>query len=536
MPTATYEELPPELQPSPADDLDIEEDPISDEPEDGGDFIELDETTAAFLDMLIKRIIIAIEEICDVPFYPYQTELSYRIIESIIINDAEEITGLISRQAGKTETVANTMAGCMILFPKLALSFDIMKRFAKGLWVGCFAPTDDQSETLHGRIVDRLTSEKATQMMMDPEIDDAVRGKGKVIRLKSGSLARRQTCNPRAKIEGKSYHVVVIDEAQDAMEDVVRKSVHPMLAAYAGTMLKIGTPNRVKGDFYRAIQLNKRRQVNKRRGRQNHFEYDYKIVSKYNPQYARYVQQEKVRYGEDSDEFQMSYAIKWLLERGQFVTDEVMDSLMDTSMALQRSWTRSPCVAGVDPARVKDSTVVTVCWVDWEYPDAFGFCEHRILNWLELTNVPWEEQYFRIADFLRHYNLAYVGVDAQSMGTAVSERLQLLLGPQVRVIPFSSDTKAQGLRWRNLQTLIDRRMMVYPGHSKARRARSWRRFRQQMSDVIKVFRAGQLLVEAPKEAEAHDDFPDSLALACAASMVEATDDVETVASPFYRRR
>ena len=348
------------------------------------------------------------------PFYPYQQELSYRITESIILNDAEEITGLVSRQAGKTETVANTLAGLMVLLPKLAMSFDMLARFKKGLWVGCFAPTDDQSETLHGRIVDRLTSEAATEMMLDPEIDDSVKGRGKFVRLKSGSSARRQTCNPKAKIEGKTYHVIVIDEAQDASEDVVRKSVHPMLAATAGSMVKIGTPSRTKGDFYRAIQLNKRRASSHAR-RRNHYEYDWKIVSKYNPAYAKYIAKEKLRLGEDSDEFRMSYAIQWLLEQGQFVTDDVMDSLMDPSMPLVRSWFKTPCVVGIDPARIRDSTVVTVCWVDWNYPDAFGFREHRILNWLELNNMPWEQQYFAIAEFLDNYKIAYVGIDGAGM-------------------------------------------------------------------------------------------------------------------------
>ena len=531
----TIEELPEELQAHDEEDFDYDEDedqPFDPDPAED----ELDEGTKDFIDKLVKRCILFIEEFNDVAFYPYQRELSYRIIESLILNDAEEITGLISRQAGKTETLANTFAGLMVLFPKLALSFDLLARFKKGLWVGCFAPTEDQSETLHGRIVERLTSDAATEAMLDPEIDDEVKGKGKTIRLKNGSLARRQTCNPKAKIEGKTYHVICIDEAQDASEDVVKKSVHPMMASTAGSMIKIGTPSRVKGDFYRAIQLNKRRATNRSR-RRNHYEYNYKIVSKYNPQYARYVAQEKLRYGEDSDEFQMSYNIKWLLEQGQFVTDDVMDSLMDTSMPLVRSWFRSPVVVGIDPARVNgDSTVVTVCWVDWDFPDAFGFREHRVLNWLELHNMPWEEQYFQIAEFLDNYRLSYIGVDAQAMGTAIAERLQIIFGSRAEVIPFTSDVKAQGLRWKNLQTLLDRRLLVYPGHSKARRTRSWKRFRSQMSDVVKVFRAGQMLVEAPKEMEAHDDYPDSLALACAASMIESVPDVEVMESPFFSAR
>jgi hypothetical protein len=89
----------------------------------------------------------------------------------------------------------------MVLLPKLALSFEILARFKKGLWVGCFAPTEDQSETLHGRIVDRLTSDHAFEFLSDPEIDDSVRGRGKTIKLKNGSWpgARHAIRRPRSR-------------------------------------------------------------------------------------------------------------------------------------------------------------------------------------------------------------------------------------------------------------------------------------------------------------------------------------------------
>jgi hypothetical protein len=101
---------------------------------------------------------------------------------------------------------------------------------------------------------------------------------------------------------------------------------------------------------------------------------------------------------------------------------------------------------------------------------------------------------------------------------------------------MSSDLATQSKRWKRLQTMLDRRMLVFPGHSKARRTRPWRRFRQQMADAIKVFKQGQLLVEAPNEAEAHDDFVDSLALAVAVSEIEETESVEVFEAPFYERR
>lgn len=505
---------------------DIEED----EEEDYG----LDPESAAFVDELIKRIILFCEEFSQVELRPYQKQLAYRIIESMIMVDGEEITALWARQSGKSETLSVIISGCMVILPKLAMTFELLERFKRGLWVGVFAPTDSQSDFLHGRIVDKLTSEHAFEFLSDPELDERVDGRSKVIRLRSGSLCRRSTANPRAKVEGASYHVVVIDEAQEADDMMVRKSIHPMLAAYAGTMVKIGTPSFHKGDFYKAIQSNKRRATN-RRNRSNHFEYDYKVVGKYNPYYAKFIEQEKRRLGEDSDEFLLSYALKWQLDRGMLTTADDLDYLGDPSMPLVKSWFRTPCVVGIDPARVKDSTVVTVCWVDWDYPDPAGFREHRILNWLEIQNTEWEEQYFQIVDFLENYNIAYVGVDAQGMGSAVAERLKRLLEHRCEVIPVSSDIKTQSERWKHLIALLQRRMIVYPAHSKARRTRAWKRFRQQMEDAEKVIKGNYMLVQSPTdERDAHDDYVDSLAIACAMSINDTTPYVDQFEAPWFR--
>ena len=52
--------------------------------------------------------------------YPYQTQFSKRIIRSVLENDGAELTALFSRQSGKTETVAITVGGLMIILPQLA--------------------------------------------------------------------------------------------------------------------------------------------------------------------------------------------------------------------------------------------------------------------------------------------------------------------------------------------------------------------------------------------------------------------------------
>ena len=109
------------------------------------------------------------------------------------------------------------------------------------------------------------------------------------------------------------------------------------------------------------------------------------------------------------------------------------------------------------------------------------------------------------------------------------------MGSRCEVIPYSSDSKNQSERWKHLIELMQRKMFVYPGHSKARRTRVWRRFRQQMSDAEKVMKGQYMLVEAPNEREAHEDYVDSAALACACTMMGTVPTVEVVESPFYRR-
>ena len=522
----------------------IDEEEFLDEDEEENDLPEeepeeeLDELSKEFVKMLIDRIMQFMASFVGHDLHPYQVPLARRIIESVIINDGEEITALAARQSGKSETIANTVITLMILLPRLAKMYpDLLGKYKNGIWVGMFAPVEGQVETLFGRAINRLTSEIANEMFADAEIDDAVSkvaGVTRQIKLKnSGSTLTMMTANPRAKIESKSFHLIVIDECQEADDFVVSKSISPMLAYYSGTMVKTGTPTTSKNNFYRSIQLNKRRQTGSR-ARQNHFEWDWRDVAKCNPNYAKFIKREMLRIGEDSDEFQMSYCGKWLLERGMFVTSSVMDELGDTSQEIVKAWHRSPVVVGIDPARKMDSTVVTVVWVDWDRPDEFGYYDHRILNWMEIQGDDWEDQYFQIVNFLANYDVLAVGIDANGVGDAVAQRMKLLL-PRAEVHSIGSSQSEQSKRWKHLKALIDRRMVGWPAHAKTRRLKTWKRFYQQMTDLEVKFQGPNFLAAAPDEAHAHDDFADSLALAVCMTMDLAMPSVEVSSNLFFSR-
>jgi hypothetical protein len=497
--------------------------------------VELDPLSREFVDQIIEKVMLVVDELSGHPLYPYQTPASRRVIESVIIGDGATITALWSRQSGKSETIANTIAAIMIVFPVLAKIYpDLLGKFREGVWVGAFAPVDDQADTLFARIVARLTSDRALELMSDPDINDAVKGRGRTISLRSGSLVRKQTAHPRAIIEGRTYHIILIDECQGADSTVVNKSIGPMGASTNATMIFTGTPSYEKGVFYKQIQLNKREGL-KRGARQNHFEADWKEAGKANANYRKFVQKEILRIGEDSDEFKLSYRLMWLLEKGMFTTSEIIERLGDKSMEVVRAWHKSPIVVGIDPARKQDSTVVTAVWVDWDRPDEFGIYPHRVLNWLDLNGLAWEEQYHRMTDWLANYKVFSIGIDSGGVGDVVADRLQRLM-PYTPVVPITSSRPEQSKRWKHLSQLIDREQIMWPAHAKTRRLKTYRRFTQQMQDLQQVYTGPHMLAEAPDETDAHDDYPDSLALACVMTVDFQLPEVQIAENPFYSRR
>lgn len=501
----------------------------------------LDENDQAFVDNLLDRLMTIIDVIAGHPLYPYQRPCARRMFESLIIDDGALITAVFSRQSGKSELVADVVVTAMIFLPILARVFpEWLDKFKDGLWVGAFAPVEDQADTLYGRIVTRMTSESTREMLADPEISIRIIPKGKVHQLSNGSLVRRTSCHPRTTIEGKTYHLILIDEAQGAEEGVYRKSVSPMGASTNATTVMTGTPTYETGMFYHMIQQNKREMVSGKRSkkvRQNHFEVDYREASKANKWYAKYVNREMIKYGPDSDEFKLSYRIMWLLDQGMFTTTEALEEMGDTGkQTVVRDYTASPVVVGIDVGRKQDKTVVTVVWVGWERTDQMGFYEHYILDWLDLGGVDWEEQYYAVAEFLSRYNVWKVGIDENGLGDVFIQRLELLM-PQLDIVRLGAAESEQSERWKYLKQLLERRMISWPAGAKVKRLRKWRRFYQEMQDLQLIFKGAYVKAEAPNVKDAHDDYPDSLAMACILTKEEQDNStVEQYRNMFYSDR
>lgn len=488
---------------------------------------------------LVTKTVTFCELYSGITMYPYQEQYSRRVVRSVIENDGAEITALFSRQAGKSETIATTVGGMMILLPVLAnmpmFAGDVrLEMFKDGLWVGIFAPSQRQATITYGRMRDRLQSKTSIAVLQDREFNlQFSTSNGQTVALTNGSFATAISASEGSNIEGESFKFIICEEAQDISNFKIRKSIHPMGAAYNATIAKIGTATTFKGDFYEAIQRNKNDFKEGRIRVRNHFEYDYRVVIKYNPKYAKYIQKEKDRLGETSDEFKMSYGLEWILQSGMFVDIEQFEvNNTDRLRDRVKSDRINSHVVGIDVAGKSDSTVITVTEVDWENPvicevqtnsegeeETYIVYNSWIKDWCEILGDDYEKQYYEILDYLDNFKVAKVVIDA-TREASLAHRMRANL--PYPVIPFIFTTPSKSEMYKHLQAEVRAGRARVPFSQEARDSREYKRFSEQLGDLQKSYSGKNMVVHHPPERDARDDYPDSWALA----VLGAKDEID----------
>lgn len=343
------------------------------------------------------------------------------------------------------------------------------------------------------------------------------------------------------KVEGRNFI---------ANNMVSSNSIHPMGAAYNATLCKIGTATTFKGDFYEAIQRNKKDYEDGKLKIKNHFEYNYKVVMKYNPKYEKYIEREKRSLGETSDAFRMSYNLEWIISRGMFVDinkvekecgDEYLERVSQDHVANH--------VAGIDVGggsgknkKEADSTVITIVEVDWDNPvlmestideetgEDIVYLAYNtyIKDWLEIkpeVAENYEEQYHIIMDYLSNFRISRLVIDA-TREASLGQRIQANVKYEVVLFTFSSKSKSE--IYKHLQTEINTGRARFPMSKSVVETPEYKKFTQQLADLQKGYSGSNLVVSHPDERGAHDDYPDSWCLAVWASKdAGQVDNTET---------
>ena len=472
--------------------------------------------------------------------YAYQTQFSKRIIRSVLENDGAEITALFSRQSGKTETIAVTVGGLMIILPEMAkmpmfADDQRLSMFKDGFWVGIFAPSQRQAQITYNRMKSRLQCKESIAVLEDPDFRlEFTTSNGQTVALSNGSFCTAISASDGSNIEGESFKFIICEECQDISNYKIRKSIHPMGAAYNATICKIGTATTFKGDFYEAINRNKKEYQDGKIRIRNHFEYNYKVVMKYNPKYAKYIEREKRSLGEQSDEFRMSYNLEWIISRGMFVSiDKLEKTCGDKFLNRVESDYVATHVAGIDvgggSAKNKneaDSTIITIVEVDWNNPVLMESSTNEetgedivylayntyIKDWKEIKPEEaedYEVQYQMIMEYLKNFNVAKIVIDA-TREASLGQRIRANVRSEVILFTFSTVSKSE--IYKHLQTEISTGRARFPMGEETQNSVEYKKFIEQLGDLQKGYSGSNLVVSHPQERGAHDDYPDSWAL------------------------
>lgn len=450
----------------------------------------------------------------EIVFYPYQEVVSDRILEALIQNlrltssaTEEQIKKLklielpieFSRQSGKTTAIVYTVE---FILTWLSIKFN------RQINIGIFAPQIEQAKTDFDRLKIALRRVK-DMVIVDEATEKLVKEQenAKTLVLPDGSSCYIAPVSKTSRPESKTLDLMIFEESQDLDDNIVKESIWPIGASTNAPRIYIGTAGTRICNFYRLGQSGKalklyfedivaqRRQTYDRTGDASHLIYE------------QTIRQEIEKQGLDSDEIQRPYFGKWLIGTGNFTTEQELDALIDIKRT-RPMWRneKEDCFAGLDTAKHPDSTVVTIL----RYNKELG--KKELLNWCELRGENYQDQFDVIKDFLSHYKVQAIAIDSTGQGDFMPDMFENNTNwadehSGLYRIKFTAVSK--DLIYKNLKVSIKGLLTTLPILG----TKQGEKFRQQMLDLQQEYKGQLLSVHHPDDPNAHDDYPDSWALA-----------------------
>lgn len=468
--------------------------------------------------MMLKKIMTTFRHYLkakhDVTLYEYQTIVAERIFEALLINmkltlkateedikklKQQEIAIEFSRQSGKTTAVVHTIEFIMIFFTEY---------FNRTIAIGIFAPQAQQAKTDFDRLKLGLMKTTDLTVINSREARRAnEESNSSTIVLPNGSSCYIFPVTSTSKPESKTLDLIVFEEAQDLDDKIIKEQIFPMGKFSNAPRVFIGTAGTKICYFYRLIQSNlalvldfdtiakEKREV-------------YKITKKpIHLIYEQSIRDEIQKYGRHSDEIRRPYYLEWLIGTGQFTVAKELDSLIDTTRKRRTYQEKThECFAGVDTAKHPDSTVVTIIRYNKEKK------VKELINWLELRGDNYKDQYDIIYAFINNYNTTAIAIDSTGQGDFMPdmfERESRWVDENTGLYRIKFSSISKDIMYKNLKVSIKELLTTLPILD----TKEAEKFRMQMLDLQQEYKGQLLSVNHPNDPNAHDDYPDSWALA-----------------------
>lgn len=524
-------------------DLTEEDIPLSDSTKP---ITEKEELSSEDIELICKDLILPfIDMLAPYPLYDYQKMVALGICYIVLDRKADDITVLISRQGGKSYTIAATVSGLGIILPAIAKFFKAkqLRPFKDKFRVGVYGPDYDKAGIIYERIKEVLTNENALKILTSPDFKiDPKEIKG--LKFNTGFSVDLRTANKNSKIEGMTYELIITDETQDIDGYILSKSLSPMRTATGGSMVHIGTPVPKKCFFSEACFRNKEYDMlSGKEGNpfRQHYEFNWEHPARNNPFYNNTIQKEKDRLGEHSDEFRMAYNIEWLQSRGLLISHQKLNRCGISATRIDKvkvvrhgmepfvSEFKRPAhivsadintedqAFSIDFGKINDSTVLTTGRVWWDNPIRVGDEDRyhiHIQDWLEIVGSDHEEQHPELMNTIKNkYKMGCGIVDATGKGDPIYSRMSgELLYDGVDVHPFIFTARSKHEGYLLLQQEIEAGRVTFPNGKAVRTYRKHKEFIKQVSSLVKDYKGSSnyMSVSHPSMSGYHDDYADSL--------------------------
>lgn len=431
----------------------------------------------------------------------YQVAAGRAIIDSVLNRRGRTITVVMARQAGKNELSAQIELYLMLRHHRL--SVDAVK---------CAPTFDPQAIVSMRRLWSMINVAGVTEI--------AMRDAGRSVRI-GGARVLFLSAEPGANVVGHTADLLLeVDEAQDVDPDKFDREFRPMAAPSGATTVYYGTPWDDSTLLARAMQHNL--ELERKDGVQRHFQADWIEVGAYNPAYARFVEAERQRLGENHPLFLTQYALQPVAGAGRLFT-----AVQRAQLQGRHARQHTPCegetyVAGLDiggqaNGGANDATVLTIARVNEAPSDAIvREPSLEVVEHIALTGIPHDELIAHLSDVLGSvWGVRRVVVDASGLGETIARLLQRTLGDDVvQPFKFTGESKSR-LGYGLLAAVNGGRLKTYVADGSAEYGAFW----CEMEVARVSYRSAQQMSFFVAPADGHDDYLASLAL-----VVEAARD------------
>lgn len=516
--------------------------------------------------------------------YGYQRRFMRRIIRSLLLHDGCTITGLWSRQSGKSEALATMAPGLGAILPTLALEFPDDQRFSQyssGFAVGVFAPTLPKATIIFSRIKARAETRHAQALHIELGLQPSLTtSRGDKMAWSNGSFVVTRSFSETTNAEGETYHLVIIDEAQLLTQWKLEKEIAPMMSSTFGTTVMIGTPNPNRGPFHKAIlhnTENERKEAEQfangdraKGARTTHFEFPWEAVCAEKQRafeetgetvhtlYALSVKSDLQKlYGGNAEApaFRLNYRLLWQDANLGAIDRRSLDNSKCDGLAgwngkvnycrevqEPRQWCRQ--VAGIDVGKKRDMTVVTVMEIDpvavytmteLMRPGSEPLEAHTktIIAWYEIPGRSWREINKGIIRALAGHNCDTIVIDGTGVGDPVSEMLQLQ-APDLNVVPYIMSAKGNDNAAKLYAQELDSGRLLYCAGPETQSTREYQEFIRQHE--LAEYKTTQHFISYCAPEGDHDDYLDSAMLANIAALMPEPNNAENTTNPAYEQQ